>query len=228
LPGRHITDCQTRLYMKSRQSNAAAIAAAKAGFSTATAYRIEADPRLPSQKKRPRGRRRPDPLAEVWDSEIVPMLEAAPGIRAVAIFEEICRRHPEIVTGVRRTLERRIGKWRALYGPSRDVIFRQEYPPGRMGLSDFTDMGALGIMIAGVRFDHRPGWRFRASSMLMSCSVARASWRSRKACRTRCGRWVGCRNSTAATACRRRSAILIVMLKRTSLGAMRSCAPIMA
>ena len=72
--------------MKSRQSNVPAIAAAKAGFSTATAYRIEADPWLPSQKKKPRGRRRPDPLAEVWDSEIVPMLEAAPGIRAVAIF----------------------------------------------------------------------------------------------------------------------------------------------
>ena len=85
--------------MKSRQSNVPAIAAAKAGFSTATAYRIEADPRLPSQKKKPRGRRRPDPLAGVWDSEIVPMLEAAPGIRAVAIFEEICRRHPEIRHG---------------------------------------------------------------------------------------------------------------------------------
>jgi hypothetical protein len=80
--------------MKSRQSNVPAIAAAKAGFSTATAYRIEADPRLPSQKKTPRGRRRPDPLAGVWDSEIVPMLETAPGIRAVAIFEEICRRDP--------------------------------------------------------------------------------------------------------------------------------------
>ena|SRR5436190_3382873 len=40
--------------------------------------------------------------------------------------------------------DRRVGKWRALYGPSRDVIFRQEHPPGRMGLSDFTDMGALG------------------------------------------------------------------------------------
>jgi len=87
--------------MKSHQTNVRALAAAKAGFSTATAYRIEADPRLPSQKKRPRGRRRPDPLAGVWDSEIVTMLEAAPGIRAVAIFEEICRRHPEIVTGVR-------------------------------------------------------------------------------------------------------------------------------
>jgi len=80
--------------MKSRQSNVPAIAAAKAGFSTATAYRIEADPWLPSQKKKPRGRRRPDPLAGVWDSEIVPMLEAAPGLRAVAIFEEICRRDP--------------------------------------------------------------------------------------------------------------------------------------
>ncbi len=141
--------------MKSRQSNVPTLAAAKAGFSTATAYRIEADPRLPSQKKKPRGRRRPDPLAGVWESEVVPMLEAAPGVRAVAIFEEICRRHAEIIPGVRRTLERRIGRWRALNGPNRDVIFRQEHPPGRMGLSDFTDMGALAITIAGEPFDHR-------------------------------------------------------------------------
>jgi transposase InsO family protein len=141
--------------MKSRQINVPALAAAKAGFSTATAYRIEADPRLPSQKKKPRGRRRPDPLAAVWESEIVPMLEAAPGVRAVAIFEEMCRRHPEIITGVRRTVERRISKWRALNGPNREVIFRQEHPPGRLGLSDFTDMSALGIVIAGARFEHR-------------------------------------------------------------------------
>ena len=39
--------------------------------------------------------------------------------------------------------------------PSRDVIFRQEYPPGRMGLSDFSDMGGLGITIAGEPFEHR-------------------------------------------------------------------------
>jgi hypothetical protein len=91
----------------------------------------------------------------VWESEIVPMLEAAPGIRTVAVFEEVCRRDPEIALGVRRTLERRIARWRALNGPNRDVIFRQEHPPGRMGLSDFTDMGALGITIAGEHFDHR-------------------------------------------------------------------------
>ncbi len=66
MPGRHITDCQTRLYMKSRQTHSLAAAAAKAGIFITTAYRIETDPRLPSQKSMPRGRRRPDPLANVW------------------------------------------------------------------------------------------------------------------------------------------------------------------
>jgi hypothetical protein len=141
--------------MKSRQTHAPAVAAAKAGFSTATAYRIETDPRLPSQKTSPRGRRRPDPPAGVWEGEIVSMLEAAPGVRAVAIFEEICRRHPELAPGVRRTLERRVMGWRALNGPSRDVIFRQEHPLGRMGLSDFTDMNGLGVTIAGAPLLHR-------------------------------------------------------------------------
>ena len=141
--------------MKSRQTSAPAIAAAKVGFSRATAYRIEADPRFPSQKKAPRGRRRPDPLAGVWDAEVVPMLEAAPGIRAVAVFGEMVRRHPQLGEGMRRTLERRIRTWRALNGPEQDVIFRQEHPPGRMGLSDFTDMGTLGITIAGEPLDHR-------------------------------------------------------------------------
>ena len=37
--------------MKSRQNHGPAIAAAKAGFSTATGYRIESDPRLPSLAK---------------------------------------------------------------------------------------------------------------------------------------------------------------------------------
>jgi hypothetical protein len=141
--------------MRSRRTDTPAAAAAKSGFSTATAYRIEADLRLPSQKKKPRGRRRPDPLAAVWDSEIVPMLEAAPGLRAVAVFEEICRRHAEIGPGIRRTLERRIRTWRALNGPDQDVIFRQKHEPGRLGLSDFTDMGASGVTIAGQPLDHR-------------------------------------------------------------------------
>jgi hypothetical protein len=155
LPGRHVTDRQMRLFMQFRKSDPAAVAAAKAGFSPATAYRLEKDPRLPSQKKAPRSRRRPDPLEGVWDREVVPMLKAAPSLRPIGVFEELRRRHPDLAPGVRRTLERRIRNWRALYGPEQEVIFRQEHPPGRMGLSDFCDMRDLGVSIAGVPLEHR-------------------------------------------------------------------------
>ena len=141
--------------MKERQTYGAAVAAAKAGFSTAAAYRFEKDRRLPSQKQAPRSRRRPDPLVDVWDDEILAMLEAAPGVRPVAIFEELRRRHPEIEPNIRRTLERRIRAWRAVHGPAREVMFRQEHPPGRLGLSDFTDVTELSITIAGAPLAHR-------------------------------------------------------------------------
>ena len=141
--------------MKFRKTDAPAMAGAKSGFSSASAYRIDADPRLPSQKKVPRDRRRPDPLIAVWDDEIVPMMKAAPGLRPVAIFAEMLRRHPDLGDGVRRTMERRIRGWRAINGPDQEVIFRQIHEPGRMGLSDFTDMGDLAIRVAGVPLDHR-------------------------------------------------------------------------
>lgn len=141
--------------MRFRHTDTPAAAAAKSGFSTATGYRIEADPRLPSQKQEPRTRRRADPLAEVWDSEIVPMLRAAPGLRAIAVLEELRRRRPEIPPSVRRTLERRISAWRALEGPEREVIFRQRHEPGALGLSDFTDMADLDVSIGGQALDHR-------------------------------------------------------------------------
>ena len=89
LPGRHVTDHQMRLYMTFRQTDGPAISAAKASISTATAYRHERDHQLPSSRKKTRGRRRPDPLAEFFDAEVVPMLKAAPELRAVAIFEEM-------------------------------------------------------------------------------------------------------------------------------------------
>jgi hypothetical protein len=141
--------------MKFRQTNPTAAAAAKASISIATAYRIEKDPRLPSQRKAPRERRRPDPLGDIFKAEVVPMLQASPGLRSVAIFEEMIRRHPELGGGIRRTLERRIRSWRAIHGAEREIIFRQVHEPGRMGLSDFTDMGDAGIAIAGTALDHR-------------------------------------------------------------------------
>ena len=141
--------------MTFRQTDGPAIAAAKASISTATAYRFEHDHRLPSSRKAVRGRRRPDPLADFFDAEVVPLLTAAPDLRAVAIFEEMQRRYPTLSAGARRTLERRIRAWRALHGADQEVIFRQVQEPGRMGLSDFTDMSDLGVTIAGVKLDHR-------------------------------------------------------------------------
>lgn len=155
MPGRHVTDHQMRLFMKHRQTDPLPVAAARAGFSVTTGYRIVGDPRPPSEKRSPRGRRRPDPLADVFDAEVVPMLEASPGLRPIAILEELLRRHPELGAGVRRTLERRIRQWRALHGPERELIFRQVHEPGRMGLSDFTDLSGLGVTIAGVPLSHR-------------------------------------------------------------------------
>ena len=96
-----------------------------------------------------------DPLGAVFEQEVVPMLTAAPGLRPIAIFEELIRRHPELGAGIRRTLERRIREWRALHGAEREVIFRQTHEPGRMGLSDFTDMSAFAVTIGGAPLDHR-------------------------------------------------------------------------
>ena len=57
------------------------------------------------------------------------MLEQSPGLRAVALFEELTRRHPELGPGMRRTLERRAREWRAIHGPEREIVFGQTHPP---------------------------------------------------------------------------------------------------
>ena len=146
--------------MHLRQHNRPQASAAKAEFSTATAYRIEDDPRLPSVRKKQRGRRRADPLEGIFDEEVVPMLEQAPDLRTVAIFDELMRGHPDLGRGVRRTLERRVREWRALHGPERELVFRQTHPPSQLGLSDFTDGGGLRIRIAGEPLEHLP-YHFR-------------------------------------------------------------------
>ena len=72
------------------------VAAAKAGFSRATGYRLAEDPSLLSGKAAPRGRRRPDPLADIFETEVVPILENSPGIRPVGVFEALMQRHPKL------------------------------------------------------------------------------------------------------------------------------------
>jgi len=143
--------------MRLRADHSQITSAAKAGLSVSSGRRTENDPRPPSTKRQHRAyRTRPDPLAALWDEEVVPMLQAAPGLRPISLFDELARRHPDrIGPSFRRTLERRVAEWKALHGDDRDVMFRQVQQPGRMGLSDFTDANDLGVIVAGRLLDHR-------------------------------------------------------------------------
>ena len=91
--------------MNLRTQDKPSVAAAKAAISTATGYRIDADPRLPSQKRKPRTRRRPDPLAGIFEQEVLPLLQREPHLRAVTIFEELLR-PPELSHRAQLTLGR--------------------------------------------------------------------------------------------------------------------------
>ncbi|WP_184133210.1 IS21 family transposase [Paraburkholderia atlantica] len=156
MSGTRITDQQVRLYMSKRKHHTQEVAAAKSGMSSRTARRIERDGRLPSQKPHRDWRTRPDPFAEVWESEVLPLLRSDPGLRAITLLGKLQETHPgEFPDSMRRTLERRVSQWRALEGPGKEVFFPQEHLPGAQGLSDFTDMGGLGITITGVPFAHR-------------------------------------------------------------------------
>jgi len=120
----------------------------------------------------------PDPLAAVWESELVPMLETDPSLKPVTLLHYLMRTYPERFPGqaIRHTLERRMRAWTALHGPRRDVIFRQRQEPGRPALADLTlrvdfvstDADQLGVTIAGAPLRHRlyhfvlpySGWQF--------------------------------------------------------------------
>jgi hypothetical protein len=157
LSGKHITERQVRRYMASRKEGyTQAAAAARSGFSERTGRRIGTDPVLPSQRDRTRRyRTRQDPFAEVWREELVPMLQAMPSLRATTLLEELQQHHPgRYPDRLLRSLQRRVAHWRATEGPERELIFRQEHPPGLQALSDFTDGSGLGVMLGGEPFVH--------------------------------------------------------------------------
>ena len=156
MSGTHITDQQVRLYMNKRKHHTQEVAAAMAGISVRTARRIEHGAHLPSQKLPRTWRTRPDPFADVWDSEVVPLLRHSPRLKAVTLLGNLQQAHPDrFPDSMRRTLERRVNQWRAIEGPSKEIFFPQAHLPGVQGLSDFTDMRDLHVSVAGTPFDHR-------------------------------------------------------------------------
>jgi hypothetical protein len=141
--------------MKIRKHKTQELAAAKAGISESSARRIENSVTLPSQKPRRYWRSRADPFAQVWDTEIVPLLQSAPKLMAITLLRKLQDDHPDrFPDGVLRTLQRHMRHWRALEGPPKEVFFPQDHAPGQRGLSDFTAMGELRITIANAPFAH--------------------------------------------------------------------------
>jgi len=131
------------------------VAASKAGMDCKTARKYRRAGRLPSEMKRMHSwRTRQDAFEEVWE-RLREMLKVSPGLEAKTLFEYLQREYPgRFQDGQLRTLQRRVKTWKALEGPAQEVFFQQVHRPGVLAQSDFTDLGKLGITIAGEAFPH--------------------------------------------------------------------------
>lgn len=157
MPNRKLTGLNVRLYMEYREKGKRQnVAAAKADISVRTARRIDKKEHTSFKPKKRRGRTKPDPFVDVWENFLLPALRGDPHLEATFLLRELQQRYPgQYPDSVLRTLQRRISDWRAIEGPEKEIIFRQEHPPGWQCLSDFTDDKGLKVSINGEPFPHR-------------------------------------------------------------------------
>ena len=94
MSGKQVTDQQVNLYMKFRKNNTQKVAAAKAGISESSGYRIEKQALQPKNGQRS-WRTRPDPLESIWDSVVIPLLEKDSDITPVGIYDHLCEHYQD-------------------------------------------------------------------------------------------------------------------------------------
>ncbi len=153
--------------MKNRQAGCTQeTSAAKAGISVRSGRRIEKGQK--TEQKERHWRTRKDPLQDVWESELVPLLEREPSLTGITLWDYLDETYPaHYPERLLRTLQRRVKHWQATQGPEKDVIFRQSVPAGHQGLSDFTHPNTA-ITIGGQPFTH----------LLYQFRLAYSGWRS--------------------------------------------------
>ncbi|MCP4115767.1 MAG: IS21 family transposase [Desulfobacteraceae bacterium] len=156
MSGKPINDSQIRIYMSARtQGKQQITAAALAGICERSGRRIEKGEIISGQKRKRHWRTRKDPFAEVWESEIVPMLSAAPDLQPKTLFEYLEKQYPgKYPKSKERTFQRKVKKWKGLYGKGKEVMFLQRQIPGRLGLTDFTTIKKATITINGQPLKH--------------------------------------------------------------------------
>jgi hypothetical protein len=72
------------------------------------------------------------------------------------LLEALPERYPDQYPDkLLHTLQRRVKHWKALHGKEKEVMFRQVYAPGLLGLSDFTQLKGVAITIGGEPLAHR-------------------------------------------------------------------------
>lgn len=156
MSGKPINDSQIRIYMSARtQGKQQITAAALAGICERSGRRIEKGEIIPGPQSKRHWRTRKDPFAEVWESEIVPMLLNAPDLQPKTLFEHLQKQHPgKYPKSKERTFQRKVKKWKGLYGKGKEVMFLQRQIPGRLGLTDFTTIKKATITINGQTLKH--------------------------------------------------------------------------
>lgn len=140
--------------MKEIQKGTLEKAALKVGISQKTARKYIKHKHLPSQQKEKPLRSYSNPFEAHWD-KVTGMLETSPELEARTILSYLVEMYPQHYRlNQIRSLQRRLKEWRAHYGASKQVIFRQDLKPGRQSQSDWTHMGELNITIGGHAFPH--------------------------------------------------------------------------
>jgi len=140
---------------KRKEGKSQETAAAKANISERSGRRIEKNKFQTNSKSKRNWRTRTDPFDSVWDNEIVPLLDKNPKLTPATLFEKLQEDYPDnYPDSQKRTFQRRVSEWKALYGADKEVMFRQEQVAGRMGLSDFTKLKKVKITIKDQPFTH--------------------------------------------------------------------------
>ncbi len=156
MSGKPITEQQVRIYMSTKNNGYnQQTASAKAGISERSGRRIEIREITPGGKPIRHWRTRTDPFKNVWENEVVPMLEQNFKLQPLTLFEHFAIKYPDDFQNSKlRTFQRRIKKWKALNGVDKEVMFLQKKIPGRLGLSDFTKLKKVTITINGKPLKH--------------------------------------------------------------------------
>jgi hypothetical protein len=99
---------------------------------------------------------------------LLPLLETEPGLTGTTLLDYLQEVYPEHYDQrILRTLQRRVKQWRALHGPEREVIFRQQAVVAQQGFSDFTHPDSP-VTIQSKPFTH----------LLYQFRLAYSGWRS--------------------------------------------------